>query len=125
MSKQLVTLGLLVVGSVGLSAPLAAQGRSAVSGAELNAAVAARPAGNRETVQRWLQTDRVTATAARMGVNTASLTTQVAALDDATLGSLAAQARADERQLAGGDSKIVISTTAVIIALLILILITD
>jgi hypothetical protein len=57
-----------------------------------------------------------------MGVSTAELSARVATLDEASLNLLAQSSEAGERDLAGGDGKIIISTTAVIIGLLLLIL---
>lgn len=125
MSKHLAIPGILAFVVLSSAAPVAAQGRSAVSGAELEKAVLARSAqqtGNRETVQRFLQTDAVRQQAARMGVTSEDLAAKVATLDAATLSDLAERTRAADQQLAGGDT-IVISATVVIIVLLIIILI--
>ncbi len=120
MLKQ-ITLSLAVV-TLGLTAPLLAQSRSAVSGADLDAAVAARPVGNRDAVRQFLATDQAQAAAARMGVNPAELSARVGTLDEASLDQLAQQTGVGDPVLAGGDEKIVISATALIIALLIIIL---
>ena len=123
MSTRL-TLSLAVV-TLALSAPLAAQARSIINGTELDAAVAARPAGNREAVKSLLATPEARQVAAHMGVNASELSARVASLNDASLNRLAERARASQRDLAGGSSTIVISTTTVIIGLLILILLTS
>jgi len=120
--KSLAVLGSLVLATLGASAPLAAQERSAVSSGELESAVLTAPVGNRAAVQQFLQNDRVTQVAGHMGIRMADLATAVASLDDAALSQLAERTRAAERDLAGGDEKIVIGTTAIIIALLVLIL---
>jgi len=125
VSKHLAISGILTVVVLSSAAPMAAQGRSAVSGAELERAVLARSArqtGNQETVQRFLRSDAVRQAGTRMGVNTDDLAAKVATLDESTLGTLADRTRAADQQLAGGDT-IVISATVVIIALLIIILI--
>ena len=124
MTKHFAIPGILAVVVLSSAAPAAAQGRTAVSGAQLEKAVtrAAEQSGNQETVQRFLRTDAVRQQGARMGVNTEELAGKVATLDAATLNDLAEQTRAADRQLAGGDT-IVISATVVIIVLLIIILI--
>jgi hypothetical protein len=125
VSKHLAIPGILALVVLSSAAPAAAQGRSAVSGAELEKAVLARSAqqtGNQETVQRFVRTEAVRQQAARMGVNSEDLAAKVATLDAATLSDLAERTRAADQQLAGGDT-IVISATVVIIVLLIIILI--
>ena len=117
-------LSLAVLG-LGLASPLAAQARSAVDGAELDAAVAAPGAGTREAVRQFLAAPETRAVAERMGVSTKDLTARVAALDGASLEQVARQARLAEPALAGGDRVLIISTTTIIIALLILILVTQ
>ena len=120
MLKQL-TLSMAVL-AFGLTAPVHAQSRSAVTSADLDAAVVAHPTGNREALQAFLTTDQAQAAAALLGVNTADLSARVSTLDQASVDQLAQRAGVDD--LAGGDQKVVISTTAIIIALLILILLT-
>ncbi len=125
MSKHLTFAPILAVAALGFTAPLLAQGRTAVSASELEVAVAARPAGNRQAVQTFLATDRVQQVAGRMGVSPSELSTRVAALDQASLNRLAEQTKANDRDLAGGSNTIVISTTTIIIALLLIILLTN
>ena len=119
------TLSLLLAAGLGLSAPLYAQGRSAATTAELEAAVAGRPAGTREAVRDFLALPQVQKVADRMGVSTADLSAGVASLDQASLDRIAQQTVVGDRPLAGGADTIVISTTAIIIGLLILILLVD
>ena len=117
------TLSLLVAAAgLGLAAPLQAQGRSAVTSAELEAAVTTRPAGTREAVRDFLAIPQVQKVADRMGVSTAELSAGVATLDQSSLDRIAQLGVVADRPLAGGDNTIVISTTAIIIGLLILIL---
>jgi hypothetical protein len=104
--------------------PLAAQGRSAVSAADLRAAVTDIRGENQATVLRFLQHDRVIQTAKDMGVSTADLSARVALLDDATLNQIAERTHAADLGLAGGAEYLVISTTLIIIVLLLLILVT-
>jgi hypothetical protein len=104
--------------------PLAAQGRSAISGADLRAAVTDTRGANQATVLQFLQNERVVQTAQDMGFGTSELSTRVALLDDATLNQVAERTRAADLGLAGGAEYLVISTTLIIIVLLILILAT-
>lgn len=124
MSKRLRLCAILASATIGVATPLLAQGRSAVTAAELDAAVASRPAGNREAIVRLLGTPEARKIAGRMGISTTELSVRVAALDQATLNQIVARTGVDERALAGGSETIVISTTVIIIALLILILVT-
>jgi len=125
MFKRRTISMILAVTALGLTPPLAAQGRSTASTAELDAAVTAPAKGNRQTVQDFLARPDVRSVASRMGVSTASLSTAVAGLDQASLDRIARDTRASDGQLAGGASTVVISTTTIIIALLILILLVD
>ena len=77
---------------------------------------------DRETVRLFLQRDDVKAVAGKAGIDIGRAETAVAALDASELASLAAQARHAEQALAGGQSKVTISTTTIIIGLLVLIL---
>ena len=122
MSKHIALSMIIAVAAVGFTAPLVAQDRSAVSGAELDAAVAGRPAGNREAVQRFLASEQARTAAEGMGVSTADLSDRVATLDPASLQRL--RAELGDRGLVGGADTIIISSTVVIIALLLIILLT-
>lgn len=125
MSRH-ITLALLVaVAAVGASAPLAAQERSTVSSAELDAAVVAAPAGNRAAVRAFLATDEGQEVADRVGMTAAELSARVATLDEGTVALLAEQTAPGDGDLAGGANTVVISTTTVIIALLLIILLVD
>lgn len=106
------------------SSPLAAQGRSAVSAADLSSAITDSRAANQASVLRFLQSDRVVETANEMGVDPRDLSSKVATLDDATLSQLADRTQAADLGLAGGREYVVISTTLIIIILLLLILVT-
>ena len=126
MSKRIL-ISAIAVAAIGTAAPLAAQERSAVSSAELDAAIGRtieQRTSDQRAIRDFLESERARAVTANMGVGTEDLTTRVAGLDDATLRRIADAVRDEERVLAGGDT-IVISTTAVIIGLLILILLTD
>lgn len=122
MSKHRTSFMILTVATLGITASLQGQSRSAVSGAELDAAVTVSPTGNREAVRAFLATDLAQKVAAGMGISSSELSARVATLDDASLNQLAQQPAVSGRVLAGGSDTIVISTTVVIIALLLIIL---
>lgn len=77
---------------------------------------------DRAVVQRLLERPDVRALAAEIGLDVRRAQTAVAALDAGQLADLAAQARQAEQALAGGQGSVRISTTLIIIALLVLIL---
>jgi len=124
MPSHSVLSTIAAIVALGLASPALAQDRSAVSGAELDAAVLVSPAQGGEAVRQFLSTEQVQRLADELGVSATELSASVAAVDNATLARLAQQSRLDEQDLAGGADTIVLSTTAVIIILLILILIT-
>jgi hypothetical protein len=78
---------------------------------------------DRDTVLRLLERDDVKEIAGEAGLDLRRAASAVATLTGEELASLAVQARQVERDLAGGQSTITISTTLIIIALLIIILI--
>jgi len=124
MSKPFSLSMLMAVAALGLAAPAFAQNRSAVSGAELDAAVAERPSGVRNAVQEFLTTERAREVANRMGMSVSDVSAAVASLDEASLSQIAEQAGISDEVLAGGADTIVISaTTAIIILLIIIILV--
>jgi hypothetical protein len=121
--KSIAVFGVLALAAQGASTSLAAQTGSTVTSAELESAVLAAPATNQAAVRHFLEDAQVTEVARRMGVQAADLATSVGMLDEATLSQVADRTRAAERNLAGGrNDTVVISTTAIIIGLLILIL---
>jgi hypothetical protein len=122
MSKPFSLSMIMAVAALGVTAPAYAQDRSAVSGAELDAAVAEHPAGAREAVREFLTTDQAQDVADRMGMTVAELATAVASFDDASLNRIAELAGLTDEVLAGGADTIVISATTAIIILLIIIL---
>ena len=77
---------------------------------------------DRAVVQRLLERPDVQALAAGIGLDVRRAQTAVATLDGDQLSDLAARARQAERELAGGQGSIRISTTLIIIALLVVIL---
>ena len=71
---------------------------------------------------RVLEHPAVKEVASRAGIDLRRAASAVNTVDGQDLGALAAQARQAEQALAGGQSKVTISTTVIIIALLVLIL---
>ena len=125
MFKRRTISMILAATALGLTSPLVAQGRSAATTAELEAAVSAPSKGNRQTVRDFLARPDVQKVAARMGASASALSTAVAGLDQASVDRIAREISPRDGQLAGGANTIVISTTAIIIGLLILILLVD
>jgi hypothetical protein len=80
-------------------------------------------AADREAVLRVLGRSEVKGVAERAGINLGRASGAVSTLQGEDLARVAAQARQVETALAGGQSKVTISTTMIIIALLVLILI--
>jgi len=80
-------------------------------------------AADREAVLRVLGHSEVKGVAEKAGIDLRRATGAVSTLQGEDLARVAAQARQAETALAGGQSKITVSTTLVIIALLVLILI--
>lgn len=76
---------------------------------------------DRETVGWFLQRADVRAIAGKYGIDIRRAESAVAAMDASNVATIAAQARAADGALAGGQS-VTISTTAIIIGLLVLIL---
>ena len=77
---------------------------------------------DRETVRLFLQRADVRAIAGKHGIDIRRAESAVAALDASEIANIAAQARTTEGTLAGGQGSVTISTTAIIIGLLVLIL---
>ncbi len=117
MSIGRVLPRLLALVATLVAAPVSAQARSAVSVVELDAAVA-NAAPTAGSVAPALASPVALAAASRLGLSPAAFADRVATLDPV------ARARA-ERILAGGADSIVISTTAIIIGLLLIILLVD
>ena len=77
---------------------------------------------DRDTVRLFLQRADVRAIAGRYGLDIRRAESAVAAMDASEAAQVAAQARVADETLAGGQSKVTISTTTIIIGLLVLIL---
>jgi hypothetical protein len=109
-----------------LAAPHAyAQSSHAASQSALDSAlqqhVAATDA-DRAVVLGLLERSEVKSVAGRAGIDLRTVANAVATLDAEDLAAVAAQAQQVDQALAGGQSRVVISTTAIIIGLLVLIL---
>ena len=78
---------------------------------------------DRADLLRVLGNPEIKAVADKAGLDLRRATTAVASLDGQELTQLATQARQVDQALAGGQSRITISTTLIIIALLVIILI--
>ena len=76
---------------------------------------------DRAAVLRLLERAEIKAVASEAGLDLRKATSAVATLNAAELAQVAAQAQQVDQALAGGQSRIVISTTLLIIALLVLI----
>jgi hypothetical protein len=103
-----------------------AQSSHAAPQAALDAAVqrhVAAAAADRETVLRLLDRPEVQAVAGEAGLDLQHAKDAVGTLDGRELATVAVQAAQVDQALAGGQSRITISTTMIIIALLVLILI--
>ena len=106
--------------------PAAAQETHAASPDALAAALqqhVSTSTADRDTVLRLLERDDVKKIAGEAGLDLRRAASAVATLNGEELAALATQARQVERDLAGGQSTITISTTLIIIALLVIILI--
>jgi hypothetical protein len=79
-------------------------------------------AADRAEVLRLLDRAEVKAAAGQAGIDLRDVSAAVATLDAEQLAAVSAQARQVSDALAGGQSRVVISTTAIIIGLLVLIL---
>ena len=77
---------------------------------------------DRAALLRVLDHPEVKSVAAKAGLDLRRATTAVSTLDAQRVSELAAQARQVESSLAGGQSRVTISTTLIIIGLLVLIL---
>jgi hypothetical protein len=122
--RTLATIAVLATFLAG--SPVHAQTSHAAPPSALDAALqdhAATEAADRDVIRRLLDRPDVQAIAGDLGLDLRRATDAVGTLEGADLASLAAQARQAEEGLAGGQSRITISTTLIIIALLVLILI--
>ena len=123
--RKLVVLVLVFVTGTAGSA-FAGQQPHILSPSQLSEAMAAKVASrdaDRAAVREALARPEVKNVAAGMGVDMNRLTASVDALDAADLGQAASTARQNKQQLGGGDATVTLSTTTIITALLIRIMI--
>jgi len=111
--------------AVAASIPVSAQQSHVADQTTLDRAVAdhiRQGAADRQEVLRVLENEQVRELAEGVGVDLKQAKAAIATLDETELGAIAAQARAVNDALAGGQGSVTISTTVIIIGLLILIL---
>jgi hypothetical protein len=116
---------LTIVLSLFVVAPHASAQTHAASPAALDAAIQQRVNSaetDRQMVQELLSRPDVKAVAEGAGLDLRSARTAVTALGDQDLAAVASRARTVEEALAGGQSRVTINTTLLIIGLLVLIL---
>lgn len=120
---RISVIALLFALVVGL--PVSAQQGHVADQATLDQVVAdhvRQTVDDRDAIRRVLEIEQVRKLADGVGLDLKRVESAVATLDDADVGAVAAQARAVNDALAGGQSTVTISTTAIIIGLLVLIL---
>lgn len=123
--RMLTSIVVVVFLLVAVVPPVNAQTSHAAPPSALDAAVqehVASTAADREAVVRLLARPEVRAVAGDLGIDLRRAESAVATLEGRTLTELAGQARQVEQALAGGQSRVTISTTLIIIGLLVLIL---
>ena len=124
--RMLTSIVFVVFSSVALIPPAHAQTSHAAPQSALDAIVQQHvdaAAADREVVSRLLERPEVQAIAGDIGLDLRRAQRAIATLDDQEVAALAGQARQAEQALAGGQSRVTISTTTIIIALLVIILI--
>jgi hypothetical protein len=116
----------VVFSLVAVLPPAYAQTSHAAPQSILDAAVhdhVATTAADRETVLRLLERPEVQVVAGDIGLDLRRAESAISTLEGQQLTDVAAQAQQVEKALAGGQSRVTISTTLIIIVLLVLILI--
>jgi len=124
--RMLVTALMILLVVLSGVTPAAAQTGHVASQAAIEAALQEhRQAGvsDREAVLRVLENAQVKAVAEEAGIDLRQAEGLVATVDGEELSALAAQARQVDEALAGGQSRVTLSTTMITIGLLVLILI--
>src|SRR6185436_1094843 len=115
----------LVFSFVATVSPVGAQTSHSAPQSAIDAALQQKVssgAADRETVLRLLDRPEVQAVAGHAGVDLRQAKDAVSTIDGPQLTELAAQASQVEQSLAGGQSRVTINTTLLIIGLLVLIL---
>ncbi len=124
--RTLASIVAVLVTVLALGSPLNAQSSHAAPQSAIDAALqqhTTSEAADRAAVLRLLERTEVQAIAGDVGLDLRRAKDAVGTLDASELAGLASQARQAEEGLAGGQSRITISTTLIVIALLVLILI--
>lgn len=124
--RKIASLLVVVFVVVAVVPPVNAQSSHTAPMSALESAVqehVASGAADREAVLRLLARPEVQAIAGDVGIDLRRVESAVGTLEGSQLAEVAAQARESEHALAGGQSRISISTTMIIIALLVIILI--
>ena len=109
--------------ALAVSAPLAAQGRSAVSSTDLDAAVATSQSETRARVDQFVNTVAVRDAAEKLGISQTTLSAKVAELDSAKLNAVARQIDLAAAPLAGGFSVLGIGLVGIAVIILLIVLI--
>lgn len=121
MSKRFPAL--VAAFALAVSAPLAAQGRSAVSPAYLDAAVTTSTSETRIRVEQFVKTAEVRNAAEKLGISEATLLAKVAELDSKTLDSVAQQIDMADEALAGGFSILGIGLVGILLIIILILVI--
>jgi hypothetical protein len=124
--RMIASLLVAVFVVIAVVPPVNAQSSHTAPIAVLESAVhdhVASDAVNREAVMQLLARPDVQAIAGNVGIELRRVESAVAILEGSQLSEVATQARQADQLLAGGQSRVTISTTVIIIALLVLILI--
>lgn len=124
--RMVVTIVLVAFSFVALAPRIQAQTQHAAPQAALDAAIQQHVAtadAERDTLNRLLDRSEVREIAGQAGLDLTTVKSAVATLHGQQLTDLAAQASQVQQDLAGGQSRVTISTTLIIVALLVLILI--
>jgi hypothetical protein len=124
--RMIASLLVAVFVVITVVSPVNAQSSHTAPIAVLESAVqdhVASDAVNREAVMQLLARPDVQAIAGNVGIELRRVESAAAILEGSQLSEVAAQARQADQLLAGGQSRVTISTTVIIIALLVLILI--
>ncbi len=122
--RTLASIVVVTFSLVAVIPPLHAQTPHTAPQSVLDAAVQNHSSASavvRAAVLRLLERPDVQAVAGDLGLDLRRAQSAIATLDGQQLTDLAAQARQTEQALAGGQSRVIISTTMIIIALLVLI----
>jgi hypothetical protein len=111
-----------------VATPLRAQQQHVVDSSALQQAIVdarTTDAANRQTVERVLARPQVQQAADKLGLDIRRAESALKVMTSEELAKAAAQAKAVEMDLAGGDSTITISLTALLIIILLVVLIAD